>query len=350
MTPPATGISFIINLGIIAIGFVVRYFRLSSPVKPSTPTHKSRQFAFASIILFTVTILCLQIFISIVSIASHHQYNNAALVSDWLHTCSPLPSKPLGDRLVILRLDDVQAHGWTDISITMMEDAFAAGMPVVAGTIAKGVSTDPTLNRFFQKHYCNIEVALHGYDHGIGGAITYERDGVAEFENLTTYAARRQLSLAMAELDALPVGRITTFIPPQNKISEPAKSVLSEYGLYYLSTEGTGVFDYHAATWNFTTGDYVYAKQVVSDCEAHFAVGNRLCVIMLHPQDYALADATLNQDLYTDFGWLLSGLTQANMQVVTFQDLDQDPEWRYQYLSEQAPEQTIATTSVAVVQ
>jgi hypothetical protein len=353
MTPPVSGISLFISLIILGIGGFLKYIRRIFNLPPRSgriSLQTSVRYQLGIVIVGLSVCMSIIVSITFVTIATASQHNNLSLLADIFTQCEPFPKQPLGDRLVILRLDDVQAYGWTDISITMMEDAFAADMPVVAGTIAKGVSSDPTLNRFFQKHYCKIEVALHGYDHGIGGAITYERDGVAEFENLTTYAARRQLSLAMAEINALPVGRITTFIPPQNKISEPAKNVLSEYGLYNLSSEGNGVFDYHTATWNFTTGDYVYAKQVVADCEARFAAGNRLCVIMLHPQDYALSDASLNTELYRDFGWLLSELQRADMQAVTFQDLDQDPQWRYQHLSEQAPEQTIATTSVAVVQ
>ncbi len=328
MTPPIAGLSFAISLVIIVLGAVWHVIAVAFHVdtrQQSLPT-AVRILAGVSIVLVFLLSGMILLFTTISFAVGHHN-NNRAVLADFTSDCEPRPHQVLGDRLVILRLDDVQAYTWRDISIRMMEDGLTRGMPTVAGVIAQNLATDSVLTRFLRQHGCNLEIALHGYDHGASHPLAVD-SSYAEFKDLTEVEARRRIERALTEFSrALPKQPIRTFIPPENQVSTATRRVLPELGLLYLSSAGTSTYDYDTKTWNFINNEYVYAYSVIRDCEARFTAGHRLCIIMLHPQDYA-TDHALDTDRYRDYLWLLDDIQQRNMQVVTFTDLDRDPQLR----------------------
>lgn len=325
MTPPISGISFLISLGILGVRKVWRLvephnpFELTYPALLTRPPAANLVNAFIVAVVLSISLLVLT---TIIERALDNDRSTYSFAYHHLIQCRELPAATPHERLFILRLDDVQAYGWTSISIAMMEAALERNMPIVAGTIAKGSSDDPALNRFMRQHGCNVEVALHGYSHGIGSASApHELDYGAEFAELGQNAARFRLTAALNELRGLTDQSVVTFIPPENKVSTSTLSVLPEFGITYVSSEGKKPYDYHTATWDFMTDSYVPAERVISDCVSRYLNDEPLCVIMLHPQDYANADASLNTERFRDYIRLLDGLASFDAHAITFRDI-----------------------------
>ncbi|HET8575133.1 MAG TPA: DUF2334 domain-containing protein [Candidatus Paceibacterota bacterium] len=236
--------------------------------------------------------------------------------------CVPLPPQPSSNKQVILRIDDVQAYGWTNISMEMMKDAFAKGFPVVAAVIPINLSENATLLQFLDNNHCNIEVAMHGYTHHV------IQNGVSvsgpEFGDLTQSEAAQKIQLGEAilfkNLPFLTKQNLTTFIPPNNVISDPAREAVTQAGFDVISAQGTGKYDYDASSWNYTTNTFSDAQDVINECETTFQTKN-FCVIMIHPQNYADAQGNLNQTEYQSYLQLLDAIKQAGYTVTTFQKI-----------------------------
>src|SRR5262249_13376226 len=132
-----------------------------------------------------------------VAIASTN--NNYTVITEGLRTCAPEAPDPSG-QMIILRIDDVQDYASHAATIQMIEDAEAKGMPVVAGVIPKDVTLDQSLVDYLRTKECNIEIALHGYDHQ---PIERVEDGTrihsAEFERLSAREARTRIAKGLRE-------------------------------------------------------------------------------------------------------------------------------------------------------
>lgn len=331
MNFPLTGISLIVSLIIVGVHvlWVAGAAYLPTLHYPSWLCRDPWAGLLHSFIVAVILLASGVVLSGILMAAFKDTDSTYAFVSNQFISCDPIDQASSTDRLAILRLDDVQAFGWTDISITLMEEALARDMPVVAGTIAKNISSDPVLERFMRTHGCNIEVALHGYSHGTGAiAEPHQLDYGAEFANLNDGEARIRLTEALQELATFTTTPIVSFIPPENRLSTSSRLVLPEFGLRYLSSEGTGPYDYHAASWDFMTQHYLPARTTITDCVRRYQAGETLCVIMLHPQDYAQADGSIDPDLLNDYRQLLDWLQSFAVGVVTFRDLDSIPTLR----------------------
>ncbi len=230
--------------------------------------------------------------------------------------CDEIDVAP-GANNVILRLDDVQAYGWSDISMRMMKDSISRDMPIVAGVIPKGIEEDYQLVRFLERESCNIEFALHGYDHG---AISDFDEVIGEFEKLNYTDASHKLSVGIDEVKHISESPIVTFIPPQNRISIEATAALGEYNLF-LSKSGNGYYDYDAKTWNYDDNVSVSAIDVIKTCNETFASGDDLCVIMLHPQDFLDAEGNFTESKYQEYIKLLELIKTSEFTTVRFSDM-----------------------------
>lgn len=246
-----------------------------------------------------------------------NEENNVKLVKDALYVCQPI-NLPQSDKYVILRLDDVQAYGWTDISIRMMNDALEKGDSITAGVIPKSIDTDKRVVEFFKKHGCNVEIAIHGYDHGIG---EYSNDFNGEFALLTEVEAKERLDLSMIEIAKISEQKPVTFIPPNNQLSEGAKQAIQNEIFPIISGEGKNYYDYDASTWNFITDSFVSADKVISDCESTFSEGKNVCVIMLHPQDFSNQDLSTNEDRYKEYIKVLEYIESNKIPAITFKEI-----------------------------
>jgi len=233
-----------------------------------------------------------------------------------LYECVDLP-KIVGEKTVVLRIDDVQAYAWPSTTRMMIEDAASRNMPLVLGVIPNKLSLDTELVSFLRDRNCHYEIALHGFDHLSVG----ENQEIAEFEQLSYSQAYNRLSRGLDELRVLKDKRIRTWIPPLNRHSTGTQEALNELGLDRWSTEGVNTWDYDASTYSYDTNSLNSTDDVLEGCEVTFAESD-VCIIMLHPQDFTtndFHDAEKYDGYYLD---LLDRLFAAGYSFGTFRDLD----------------------------
>lgn len=223
---------------------------------------------------------------------------------------------------VVLRLDDVQAFMWSDVSQRIISDTIDLGAPIVAGVIPNGIHDDGKMYNFLYEKRCNMEVAVHGWDHG---RELYEKTGIddfVEFETLNYDEARPLVARGREELQYLGgVDEIITFIPPNNTSSEGTLQSLKDEHFKILSTGDGRLFDYAISTYNSVTREIVSVDDILHTCDEKFSSGE-FCVIMLHPLEYAQSDGTLNEKVYQEhYIRLLYALKERDVNFITFREL-----------------------------
>lgn len=225
------------------------------------------------------------------------------------------------EKRVVLRLDDVQAFMWSDVSRAIIQGAIDNGMPIVAGVIPKGIEEDQKIVHFLYAKRCNMEIALHGWDHGREKYARGESSDFFEFEQSSFEEARAAIVQGKKVLASLTDKEIYTFIPPNNNYSEGTLLALQEEGFRVNSAGDGHVFDYSVPTYNSSTQEIVPVREIMFACDRKFSEGD-FCVIMLHPSEYANADGTLNEEIYQEhYLQLLTGLRKMDAHFVTFGDL-----------------------------
>src|SRR5690606_17222076 len=90
--------------------------------------------------------------------------NNFYELSQSFYICHPIDIKH-GEKTIVVRLDDVQATLFKETAKRMIDDALDREVMLSLGVIPKGLDGDKDLVRFLKKRLCNIEIALHGWDH-----------------------------------------------------------------------------------------------------------------------------------------------------------------------------------------
>jgi predicted deacetylase len=321
MMPPLTGVSLFVSITIILVRGVYRgvcalFGADTASTSQQISVYRARPGLSLTIItaVFSVTLM---VYGTVVYIAFGDPQNNYEFAQATLTPCTKTLHQRT-DRNVILRLDDVQAYGWTDIAMLLMRDAYDRGYPTVAGVIPKNIHTQPELVRFLKQHGCMLEIAVHGWDHLPVTVSDRPGEEFGEFAFLDAAEATARIELALRALRSVSKTHPITFIPPHNQLSHASARVLEEYRIPLISSEGDGHFDYHAATWDFDRNSFVRARSVIADCEARFAQGHTLCVIMLHPQDFANADLALDPARYREYLTILEYIAETNISVMRF--------------------------------
>lgn len=311
-------ITAIISLSIIALHFIYKVFQkvfgLSNGKKLSF--FMKHGTIFSALVLILIPVALFGIYKPIVDNMLHN-HNNIELVEDALYVCQPI-NQPENSKYIILRLDDVQAYGWTEISIRMMNDALKKNETIVASLIPKNIETDERIVGFFKKNDCNVEVAIHGYDHSIS---EYSNESDGEFALIDENQAKERLILAKEEVAKITDYSPMTFIPPHNQLSTGAIKALNSEIIPIISSEGKGYFDYDASTWDFRTNTFVYADKVIKDCEDSFSKGDNLCVVMLHPQDFSKDNINTDEELYKEYIKILDYIQSNNITSITFKEI-----------------------------
>lgn len=238
---------------------------------------------------------------------------NFDIMSDVFFPCEPLPVSK-GSKMVVVRVDDIQAFSWTSISEKIINDAYVRKIPLVLGVIPKNLKDDGDFYKFLRKRRCHFEIAQHGWEHNVGD------DGVTpEFRGKTKKEASGMISKGKKIIEALSREKVITFIPPNNEYSEGAGEALKDEKIQLISSEGSKYLDMDTSVFNYDIDSLISADKIVSDCEKEFTESN-LCVIMAHPQDFA-DGSSLNEEKYKIYTELLDKLQKSGVSFVRFKDL-----------------------------
>jgi peptidoglycan/xylan/chitin deacetylase (PgdA/CDA1 family) len=240
--------------------------------------------------------------------------NNVELVREAIRTCEQVsPAFDAVSGRVVLRVDDVQAFAYRDVTRSLLADADTYDTRLVLGVIPKGILEDEFIQGLIRDHSCNVELALHGWDHSSGN------DGSFEFEKADETAAREIIRKGKEVVEQLTDTDPVTFIPPGNEVSDGAKKALESEGIRYLSADNTdGEFGMDATTYDFPNKKMVEVPDVLKGCDKKFAE-NKTCIIVLHPQDYLTGDA-IDPEKYAKYIELLTTLRDKSLLTVTFRD------------------------------
>ncbi len=262
---------------------------------------------------------------SIITTALDNTNNNtlfSVVRNTWCNDVITEPKLTRDDKIIILRLDDVQSYAWTDISIRIIKDAYKYNAPVVAGVIPKTVHEDLKLENFLKRENCNIEIAMHGWDHYGKPSEINEQKYETEFWDIKRDEAKVRFASGITVLKKYNNNKAPiTFIPPFNLISNEARGVSLESGIKVISSIWAWFYDYHASTYNFDNKRLIRVESIIADCEKSFQT-SPVCVIMIHPQDYSNSKKELDEELYHKYYiHLLDELKKQNVKFATFEQL-----------------------------
>lgn len=232
--------------------------------------------------------------------------NNYSFLKNF-NRCDNVTSIAAGNKYVILRIDDIQAHSFREVSMKMINDGLDRGMTFTLGVIPLGLTDDEVIVDYLSNNSCNFEIALHGWNH---------RRDVPEFDGLSELAAQSKIRQGKEILERIIDESIVTFIPPNNVYSEGTFLALKKEGFSVVSSEGDSYFDYSAATYNFSTSELNPVDLVLNDCKKDMKRKD-FCIIMLHPQDYTNNDGKLSQEKYAKYLKLLDELEKEQFAFTT---------------------------------
>jgi peptidoglycan/xylan/chitin deacetylase (PgdA/CDA1 family) len=248
------------------------------------------------------------------SIINSLESGNLELIKEAAHKCVPVEQEDAG-KTIILRMDDVQAFAYADISKMIIDDVIKRQMKITLGVIPKNFSKDIIMSKYLEKNICNLELALHGWDHSYSA-----EEGVYEFEMIDAQDAKAKLEAGKEILEKISGKNTMTFIPPGNKISPELKKLLELEGIKYISGEyESGIYGMDATTFDFVEYKLVENELVLKNCDERFKK-NMFCVVVLHPQDY-LTDDKIDMEKYGQFLDLLDEFKKRGARALTFSDL-----------------------------
>lgn len=221
---------------------------------------------------------------------------------------------------IILRLDDVKAKQYYDITTNIIDEVLSRNMSISLALIPRDLNKDLKFIYWINKVKNNpkVEIALHGYKH--------EEE---EFKNLNETEAYERLvkgkEMLIKNINVVPI----TFVPPENVYSDGAEKALVKAGFKIISASRNDVgnnkdlvyLGYTAETYDFETKSFFSADKVLKDCDASLREKD-LCVIMIHPQDYLGKDhRTIDSERYNEFLKLLDGIKERNIETKRFADV-----------------------------
>lgn len=292
---PNSGINLLKNL-IIILGFkIFRFLR-----------HR----LIPTVIIFIIIVL---MFIGATRpiIGAWLEGNNIEFFQDWTYRCEKFPEQSKPNK-VIIRMDDVQAFWLTDIQKKIMLNLEERGIPASISVIPYGLLDDKKMSKFLSQHDCHFEYTLHGYDQGKD--IGYQ---APEFALLDQQKAGERIDKGLEILKQITKDPVITFVPPNNSYSIGTREALLKRGFKVVSAERGGYFDYNAATYNYPDNYRFTTEESFNQCKSGLEKTG-LCVLMIHPQDFA-TDEKLDNAKYDDFMNLLDRLQNMDVEFTTFE-------------------------------
>lgn len=319
MPLPFANLSMIICALIIVIGTPLRWLYQWYSHKKHLPIAARRRY-FISLAIITSILFLLTLEVRLLMHHAEPAATHFAAVTQLFPAPTCASTRDARDTTapkVILRLDDVQ-HGWhSDISMDMMNTAHSYDLPIVAGVIPVELEQDFGLVAFLRERSCQTEIAIHGFTHQ---PVYYDGQSYGEFKFLEYEQAHHKLYRSNRKLSRLLDAQATTLIPPQNHISDAARSAAYDHGINIVSVYDGGYFDADTSQWDYSQS-FVPANTIIDDCIATFTNGDDLCVIMLHPQDLVDEAGQVVPARAFEYEKLLAYLAASEWHVTTFNAL-----------------------------
>lgn len=224
------------------------------------------------------------------------------------------------EKVIILRMDDVQGYSWRDLSINLTDTVLANNMSVTLGIIPdRAFDSDSTLRHYLiEKSIDNrIEIAQHGFKHNIN-----------EFLSLNESEAHDSILSGMDTIINLLKVKPVTFIPPYNTYNNNTTIALSKMNFSIISGErddygymnNVASLGFNTKTKNSTDNELIPVHTILDECNKSLQEKN-ICVIMIHPQDYSDSNGKMNNTKYMEFVKMLNGLKSLGATSITFKDL-----------------------------
>ena len=215
---------------------------------------------------------------------------------------------PVGDRNIILRVDDIQEYAWFDSQKRIIEDASKRGIPLVLGVIPSRFEEDKRIWDLIMQERCEMEIALHGFEHTS-----------KEFGNLSFKEADEKMKKGLKVLNDIEPN-IMTFIPPNNVYSKETELAAKYNGFHILSSRSSNnEYGYTQSTYDWTNLVLEDYKTVLLGCKNDLD-NNKTCIIMIHPQDF-VTDHKLDERKYEEYLNLLDSIKSLDANIINFRDL-----------------------------
>lgn len=224
-------------------------------------------------------------------------------------------------KTIVLRLDDVKAFQYEDITKKITNDVLSRDMSITFALIPKDLNRDLKFLYWINKVKKDpkVEIALHGYLHES-----------REFAELSEEDAYNKLikgkQILKETINIVPI----TFIPPENEYSSGTEAALQEAGFKIVSAteneykedEDFVYLGYNSQTYEFDDKKFVPAEEVIKRCNSIFEKQD-VCVIMIHPQDFLEpTDHSINLEKYQELTKTLDAIKQmSNVESKRFSDV-----------------------------
>jgi len=214
----------------------------------------------------------------------------------------------VGERSIILRIDDIQANYNKEVQIKMLDELKKRNLTASLGVIPLNLLEDKEISKYLLQHRCDFEIALHGYDNS-----DYEFDFIEYPE--ASEKLRKGLEI-VNEIEP----KILTFIPPNNEISDGAEKAILEDDIKIVSGGSWNTeYGFTISTYNWINHRLNNVSYILGNCKNTLA-DNKPCIIMIHPQDYT-TDNKFDKEKYDEYLKLLDGVEKLDANIVNFRDI-----------------------------
>jgi predicted deacetylase len=216
---------------------------------------------------------------------------------------------PAGERNIILRIDDIQAYAYKEIQTKMIQELINQDLTATLAIIPKGISQDQETYEFLIENKCKFDMALHGYDHSED-----------EFRYLGYDVANEKIINGLIEIKWIN-SRVTTFVPPNNDMSEESKHAAQNNGIKIISQDfwSSDKHGMSVSTYDWERKILRNVTDVLQKCEQDLENFSR-CIIMIHPQDY-LTNNEWDEEKFGEYLELLKQIQEMNATIINLRDL-----------------------------
>jgi len=214
----------------------------------------------------------------------------------------------LRSKNVVLRIDDIQAYGWNSIQEAIIRDSLERKVTLSLGVIPNRFEEGGMIYNLLKDNRCELEIALHGFNHNDN-----------EFVNISYEEAKQKIEWGLENLKEIEPN-IVTFIPPGNGFSEEPGKIIKEKFRINSAYAWNSKYGTTQTSYDWEELKLVPYEEIIEGCEKDFSAG-KVCVIMIHPQDYATG-GKLDLKKYQNYLGLIKGLKEINANFVNFRDLN----------------------------